>query len=102
MMTQADNLRRAADDLAGFLRSLPDDADMAGWRAVTAMRDAASSLDQMPPPRLHEIQTQAMLNPRLLATVVDAHEDAEETIGRFARIIDADPPPPAPLPQEKP
>ncbi len=45
-MTEADNMRRAADGLAEFLRSLPDDdASMAGWRAVTALRDGAATVE---------------------------------------------------------
>ena len=49
MMTEADNLRRRADEVRTFLRSLPENGGepaMAAWGAVVAMDDAATTLDQ--------------------------------------------------------
>jgi len=48
MMTQANDLRRRANDLRTFLRSLPDNGGEPGlvaWSAVVAMDDAATTID---------------------------------------------------------
>lgn len=50
MLTEAADLRRRADDLRVFLRSLPDNGGeeaMPAWRAVVAMDDAANSLERL-------------------------------------------------------